>query len=116
MTHAITQGVNMIIVMNPKATKKNIEFIINKINNLGLIAHPLTGTERTVIGAIGDTKAKDSFKTPTRSRNQEGNRYTLNSSTMFWYLTTQTKNIAPVTTAFITYIMLAIVIIYISSI
>ena len=43
----------MIIVMKPSAEKASIEFVIEKINSLGLKAHPLPGIERTIIGAIG---------------------------------------------------------------
>lgn len=52
----------MIIVMKPSAEKASIEFVIEKINSLGLKAHPLPGIERTIIGAIGDTQNKNSLK------------------------------------------------------
>ncbi|MEK9657656.1 MAG: 3-deoxy-7-phosphoheptulonate synthase [bacterium] len=53
----------MIVIMKPQATQKDIDNIVKKINSLGLKAHTLPGTERSIIGAIGDTNAKNSLKT-----------------------------------------------------
>ncbi len=44
----------MIIVLRPDATEEQTEHIIQKLKGLGLQAHISRGTERTVIGAIGD--------------------------------------------------------------
>jgi 3-deoxy-7-phosphoheptulonate synthase len=44
----------MIIVVKPDATAEQVDHIIKKIKGLGLQAHVSKGTERTVIGAIGD--------------------------------------------------------------
>jgi 3-deoxy-7-phosphoheptulonate synthase len=44
----------MIIVVKPDATVEQVDHIIKKIKDLGLQAHVSKGTERTVIGAIGD--------------------------------------------------------------
>ncbi len=44
----------MIIVVRPDATPEQVDHIIKKIKDLGLQAHVSKGTERTVIGAIGD--------------------------------------------------------------
>lgn len=44
----------MIIVVRPDATAEQVEHIIKKIKDLGLQAHVSKGTERTIIGAIGD--------------------------------------------------------------
>ncbi len=44
----------MIIVVKPDATEEQIEHIIKKIKDVGLQAHVSKGTERTIIGAIGD--------------------------------------------------------------
>ena len=44
----------MIIVLKPDATAEQVDHIIKKIKGLGLQAHVSKGTERTVIGAIGD--------------------------------------------------------------
>jgi 3-deoxy-7-phosphoheptulonate synthase len=48
----------MIIVMNRGASKESIEAVIERIESLGFIAHPIYGVERTVIGAIGDERGK----------------------------------------------------------
>lgn len=44
----------MIIVLKPKATKKDIKSVAEKIKKMGLKPHISTGVERTLIGAIGD--------------------------------------------------------------
>ncbi len=44
----------MIIVVRPDATQEQIDHIIKKIKDHGLQAHVSQGTERTIIGAIGD--------------------------------------------------------------
>lgn len=44
----------MIIVLRPDATQEQTDHIIKKLKGLGLQAHVSQGTERTVIGAIGD--------------------------------------------------------------
>ncbi|MGC1453953.1 MAG: 3-deoxy-7-phosphoheptulonate synthase [Nitrospirota bacterium] len=44
----------MIIVVKPDATLEQIDHIIKKIKDHGLQAHVSKGTERTIIGAIGD--------------------------------------------------------------
>src|SRR5512142_751031 len=44
----------MIIVVKPDATEEQVDHIIKKIKDLGLQAHVSKGTERTIIGAIGD--------------------------------------------------------------
>lgn len=44
-----------IIVLNHDATEKDIENIVKKIEKWGLNAHISQGTERTIIGVIGDT-------------------------------------------------------------
>src|SRR3989338_8440665 len=43
----------MIIVLKPKATKKQIEHLIERIKALGLKPMVSKGTERTIIGVIG---------------------------------------------------------------
>lgn len=47
----------MIIVLRPDATKKDIDRIVKKIEELGLKAHISEGKERTIVGAIGDESA-----------------------------------------------------------
>ncbi len=44
----------MIIVLRPDATREQKDHVIKKIKSLGLQAHVSEGTERTIIGAIGD--------------------------------------------------------------
>jgi 3-deoxy-7-phosphoheptulonate synthase len=44
-----------IIVLKPEATDADIEHIIEKLRKKGLEAHVSRGTERTIIGVIGDT-------------------------------------------------------------
>ena len=47
----------MIIVLKPQATEAEIAQIIKTIESFGLAAHVSKGTERTIIGAIGDERA-----------------------------------------------------------
>ncbi len=44
----------MIIVMNPKSNQMQIDDVINVLKNSGLGVHVSQGTERTIIGIIGD--------------------------------------------------------------
>jgi 3-deoxy-7-phosphoheptulonate synthase len=44
----------MIIVMKPGVPREQIDHVIQKIERIGLVAHPIFGTRRTVIAAIGD--------------------------------------------------------------
>ena len=46
----------MIIILKPKATKKDADEIIAQIGGLGLKPLYMPGTERTVLGAIGDER------------------------------------------------------------
>ncbi len=46
----------MIIVIKPGATEKQIQHVCDKIEKMGLKAHVSKGTERTIIGAIGDER------------------------------------------------------------
>ncbi|OGW29012.1 MAG: 3-deoxy-7-phosphoheptulonate synthase [Nitrospirae bacterium GWC2_57_13] len=46
----------MIIVLKPDTTREQMDHIIEKLTGLGLKAHVSAGTERTVIGAIGDER------------------------------------------------------------
>src|SRR3990172_9159127 len=48
------ERIDMIIVVRPDATKEQVDHIIKKIKDFGLQAHVSKGTERTIIGAIGD--------------------------------------------------------------
>jgi len=44
----------MIVVMKPGATRESIDHVMERIEKIGLVAHPIFGTRRTVIAAIGD--------------------------------------------------------------
>lgn len=46
----------MIIVMGKKATKQNVEQVCDLIKSVGLGVHVSEGTERTIIGVIGDRR------------------------------------------------------------
>lgn len=50
----------MIIVMNNEATESQIEAVVKRIKEQGLDVNISRGTERTVIGAIGDERKLDS--------------------------------------------------------
>ena len=49
----------MIIVMNNSATEEHIENVLNKIKEKGLEGTVSKGTEKTVIGAVGDERLLD---------------------------------------------------------
>jgi 3-deoxy-7-phosphoheptulonate synthase len=46
----------MIVVMKQGASPQEIEHMIQRVEQLGLKAHPIVGTERTVIAAIGEKR------------------------------------------------------------
>ena len=46
----------MIIVLKPRATEAEIAQVIKRIESFGLAVHLSKGTERTIIGAIGDER------------------------------------------------------------
>lgn len=46
----------MIVVMEPHATTKDVQHVVQRIQELGLEAHPIRGVERTVIGVVGDDR------------------------------------------------------------
>lgn len=46
----------MIVVMKPAATKAEVAHMVERIEGLGLKAHVIVGTERTVIAAVGDDR------------------------------------------------------------
>lgn len=52
----------MIIVMKSHATEKQIENVIQWIESVGYKAHPSSGVERTIIGAVGDQRDKNVLK------------------------------------------------------
>jgi len=46
----------MIVVMEKGATQQQIDHMIERVENIGLKAHVIVGTERTVIAAIGEKR------------------------------------------------------------
>lgn len=46
----------MIIILKSQATEAEIGLVVKKIESFGLVAHISKGTERTIIGAIGDER------------------------------------------------------------
>src|SRR3974377_1929364 len=55
----------MIVVMKSGASQKQIDHIIERIEQLGLRSHVIVGTERTVVAAIGEKRdgAKQALET-----------------------------------------------------
>lgn len=51
----------MVIVMKLNSTEAQIHHVIDKLEQLGFAAHLIMGTERIVIGAIGDRKVAESM-------------------------------------------------------
>src|SRR4030095_15973680 len=49
----------MLIVMMPTATESQIQGVVQKIESMGLKAHPSYGINRTVVGIIGNTEPID---------------------------------------------------------
>jgi len=58
----------MLIVMQAKATEREIADVVKVVNEMGLRAHPLPGATRTAIGITGNTGAID----PTHFENLAG--------------------------------------------
>ncbi len=52
----INGGRAMIIVFKPKTSREEIDRVIDKVKSLGLDVHISEGTERTILGAIGDER------------------------------------------------------------
>ena len=48
----------MVIVMQLEASQLQIDAVIAKVKELGYMPHPIYGTERTVVAAIGDERGK----------------------------------------------------------
>ncbi|MEK7812373.1 MAG: 3-deoxy-7-phosphoheptulonate synthase [Candidatus Desantisbacteria bacterium] len=46
----------MIIVLKPDVTNEQIEHVVSKLTDLGMDPHVSSGTERTIIGVIGDDR------------------------------------------------------------
>ena len=54
MAKAVTRGIEMIIVLKKDATDAQVDHVVEKIKDAGLSVHISKGSERTIIGAIGD--------------------------------------------------------------
>ena len=53
----------MIVVMKANAKQESIDHMVEKIEGMGLKAHVIVGTERTVIAAIGDDRKENKEST-----------------------------------------------------
>ena len=55
----------MIVVMKPGSSQKQVDHVIELIEQLGLRSHVIVGTERTVIAALGEKRdgAKQALET-----------------------------------------------------
>jgi 3-deoxy-7-phosphoheptulonate synthase len=55
----------MIVVMKPGATQRQLDHVIERIEQLGLRSHVIVGTERTVVAALGEKRdgAKQALET-----------------------------------------------------
>jgi 3-deoxy-7-phosphoheptulonate synthase len=49
----------MIVVMKPGASREEIDRVMERIERIGLMTHPIFGTRRTVIAAIGDKHGRN---------------------------------------------------------
>src|SRR5437764_6244328 len=58
-------GEAMIVVMKPGASQRQIDHIIERVEQLGLRSHVIVGTERTVVAALGEKRdgAKQALET-----------------------------------------------------
>src|SRR2546425_3754105 len=55
----------MVVVMKPGANQRQVDHMIERIEQLGLRSHVIVGTERTVIAALGEKRdgAKQALET-----------------------------------------------------
>src|ERR1700730_1539462 len=51
-----TERIPMIVVMKSGATQRQIDHVIERIQELGLREHVIVGTERTVVAALGEKR------------------------------------------------------------
>jgi 3-deoxy-7-phosphoheptulonate synthase len=49
----------MIVVMKRGASKKEVQHVIKRVESMGMKAHPIYGTNRTVVAAVGDKREVD---------------------------------------------------------
>ena len=69
----------MIVVMERNATEEQVQHMIQRVEDFGLKAHVIVGTERTVIAAIGEKRqeVRQSLESGPASR----------KSSQFWHPT-----------------------------
>jgi 3-deoxy-7-phosphoheptulonate synthase len=48
----------MIIVMQPGASREQVEHVFEQVRTLGYQVHPIYGEQRTVIACVGDERGK----------------------------------------------------------
>src|SRR3954465_8251780 len=55
----------MVVVMKPGASQRQVDHVIERIEQLGLRSHVIVGTERTVVAALGEKRdgAKQALET-----------------------------------------------------
>src|ERR1700730_2661625 len=60
-----TERIPMIVVMKSGATQRQIDHVIERIEELGLRSHVIVGTDRTVVAALGEKRdgAKQALET-----------------------------------------------------
>ncbi len=52
----------MIVVMEPRAPREQLDAVVRKIQNAGLGTHLSVGVERTIIGVVGDSHTKEQLR------------------------------------------------------
>ena len=57
----------MIIVMHAHASPEEVQAVVDRVGELGLKPHLSTGTERTIIGAIGEGTVASAAKASSPS-------------------------------------------------
>lgn len=48
----------MVVVMDPRASERDVEAVVSRLGDLGFRAHPIHGESRVVIGVIGEARGK----------------------------------------------------------
>jgi len=59
---ASSGGYSMIVVMEPHASREQVNEIVRKIQAAGLGSHISAGVERTIIGVVGDSHTKEQLR------------------------------------------------------
>lgn len=66
MAKGTEEATAMVIIMKSGASVKEISSVVNRIEEVGMKAHPIYGEERTVIGVVGDERPVDKSLFSTR--------------------------------------------------